>query len=213
MIGFFQTEIITMDTVNSKQLAKRLGFQNTDFTRKCRIYAKNVDIDIEQYFNQIGCATTFDLPIDLAIGIVENVRMYKPNRANILKELYNKLGVTAVTQLPERKEKVFMDELRNLLTELGVELITQYPVGQYCLDGYIPDYNIMVEFDEAEHAYNKEADEMREFQIKLKLPHGLKIVRIHEDTPLGSALGKVVAALAPKGEPFSTISWKGNRAM
>ena len=188
-----------MTTVSSKELGERMGFKTTDFTRKCRIYCKNIDVDLEQYHRKVGHANTFDLPVQLAIGIVENVRMYKPNRAEILEELYKLSGVAVVTQSPERKEKVFMDELRNLLTELGIELVTQYPVGQYCLDGYIPSHNIMIEFDEAEHAYNKEADEMREFQVRLKLPHGLEIVRIHEDTPLGSGLGMVLSKVFIEG--------------
>lgn len=184
-----------MNTVNSKYLAERLGYENNVFTRKCRIYCKNIDVNLDQYYRKIKWANTFDLPIELAIGIVENARMYKENKAAVLEELFEMYGNRVITQLPERKEKVFMDELRNLLTELDVELIVQYPVGRYCLDGYIPSYNIMVEFDEAEHAYNKEADEMREFEIKLKLPHGLKIIRIHEDTPLGTGLGMVVKEL------------------
>lgn len=184
-----------MTTISSKELGARLGFKTTDFTRKCRIYCNNIDVDLDQYHRRVGSANTFDLPIQLAIGIVENVRMYKPNRAEILEELYNLAGVTVVTQLPDRKEKVFMDELGRLLKELNVELVTQYPVGQYCLDGYIPSCNIMIEFDEHEHIYNKEADELREFQIKLKLPHGLKIIRIHENTLLGTGLGMVVKEL------------------
>lgn len=184
-----------MNTVNSKYLAERLGYENNVFTRKCRIYCKNIDVDVDQYHRRIKQANTFDLPVDLAIGIVENARMHKDNRAEVLAELFGIRGEKVFTQLPERKEKVFIDELRNLLSELDVELIAQYPVGQYCLDGYIPSYNIMIEFDEAEHAYNKEADEMREFNIKLKLPHGLKIIRIHEDAPLGTSLGKIVKEL------------------
>ena len=184
-----------METINSKYLAERLDYKNTDFTRKCRIYCKNLDIDIEQYHRRIKAATTFDLPLDLAIGIVENARMYKNNKAAVLEELFSLYGTAVVTQLPKRKETVFMDELQNLLDELGIELVTQYPVAQYCLDGYIPSHNIMIEFDEYEHAYNKEADEMREFMVKLKLPHGLRIIRIHEDTPLGTGLGIVVKAL------------------
>lgn len=184
-----------MQTINSKYLSDQLGFVNRDFTRKCKIYCNNLGIDITQYQRRIGTATTFDLPVNLAIGIVENVRMYKPNRTEVLQELYDMIGTKLATQLPQRKETVFIETLQQLLAELDVELIPQYPVNQYCLDGYIPSENVMVEFDEYEHAYNKEKDEMREFCIKLALPHGLKIVRIPEDMPLGSALGKVVATL------------------
>jgi very-short-patch-repair endonuclease len=182
-----------METVNSRYLGKRLGFKNTDFTRKCRIYCSNLDIEVDQYLVMKGMSVTFDLPIHIAVGVVENVRMHNPNRTRVLEELYSKLGARVTTQLPQRKEIVFITTLQQLLAELGVELIPQYPVNQYCLDGYIPSLNIMVEFDEYEHAYNKEQDELREFSIKLALPHGLRIVRIPEDTPLGTALGKVVA--------------------
>lgn len=184
-----------MKTVNSKELAERLGYKNTDFTRKCRIYCKNIDVDVERYFRKEGTATTFDLPVELAIGIVENARMYKPNKSAVLEDLFEMYGNKVITQLPQRKETVFMEELHRMLGELGIELITQYPVNQYCLDGYIPSHNIMVEFDEQEHNYNKEQDAMREFNIKLKLPHGLKVVRIPEDAPIGTGLGMVMKEL------------------
>jgi len=184
-----------MQTVNSKDLAGLLDFRNTDFTRKCRIYCNNIDVDLDQYHNRQGNANTYDLPIKLAIGIVENVRMYKTNRAKVLQDLYDLLGTPLVTQLPQRKETIFVETLIQVLAELDIEVIPQYPVGAFCLDAYIPEFNVMIEFDEYEHKYNKEQDELREFQIKLSLPHGLQVVRIEEGMPIGTALGKVLAAL------------------
>ena len=184
-----------METVNSYKLGKKLGFSTTkDFSRKCRIYCSNANLDIETYRESGSISpVVYNLPLKLAIGIIENVRMTNPHRASVLAELYVLLGTPVITQLEVRKELAFCNELSDVLYELGLTLTTQKKVGMFQVDMYIPEKNIVIEYDEYHHKYYKDRDTKRQQYIEETL--GCHTVRIKEEDTLGTSLGKVVKAL------------------
>lgn len=188
---------IMPNTVSTEYLGKALQFsEHKKFNVKCEIYCRNHDIDLEQYRRGGRGSMTYkriyDLPIPLAVGIVENVRMSNPNRAKVLEELYALLGGKVVTQHHARREIVFFDLLKDVLNELGIALIHQYSIlsNKYCLDGYIPSHKIAIEYDEFHHKDYQEQDKKREQEIIDHL--GCTVIRLKEEDSVGTNAGKVI---------------------
>lgn len=65
-----------------------------------------------------------------------------------------------------KNEKALLDYLELCF---GEEIIRQYRVKRYSIDGYIPKYNLCIEIDETEHLWKKEKDKIREDYIKKTL--------------------------------------------
>jgi len=78
-----------------------------------------------------------------------------------------------------------------MLEVLSVESIKQYPIVDYKIDLYLPEYNIAIEFDEYHH--NKSKDKIREDKIRQAID--CKFVRISDDVELGTAIGLVIKNL------------------
>lgn len=66
--------------------------------------------------------------------------------------------------------------LKTIEQLLGVQLIRQFKVGEYRVDGYDPENNIVYEIDEPHHRFTKEKDSKRELFIVNYL--NCKVVRI-----------------------------------
>jgi very-short-patch-repair endonuclease len=183
-------------TINSYDLGKKLKFSTTkDFSRKCRIYCNNLNIDIEEYREPYTYSpVVYNLPIKLAIGIVENVRMSNPNRAKVLDELYSISGQNIVTQLPQRKEISFVEQLSEALDVWGITYLKQHRVGSCQLDLYIPEHNIAVEFDEFHHDNYKSKDLSRERDVINSI--GCTFVRITETMSTGEGVATVLKEIA-----------------
>ncbi len=81
-----------------------------------------------------------------------------------------------------------------MLKELKIFYITQYKLGGRFYDAYLPDYNVLLEFDgcfwhkqkEEECKYDFQRKNMEVDRIKNKLAEskGIRIVRIREDEPI-----------------------------
>ena len=70
-----------------------------------------------------------------------------------------------------RPEVLFMNEIEPLLETRGLTLERQYNVNGYFIDGYIPELNLALEYDEYHHnkPSQKIKDETRELDIKSEL--------------------------------------------
>jgi len=189
-----------MDIVTTEYLAKELVFsEHRKFNVKCEIYCMNHDIDLEQYLTterRSGIKRIYSLPLTLAIGIVENVRMSNPNRTRVLNDLYAKHGTIVITQHHARKEIELLDTLKDTLKELGHDLLTQYAILQhkYVLDGYLPSHNLVIEFDEFHHDQYKDKDEDRTNEVCKHL--SCDLIRLKEEDTLGTNIGKVISAMS-----------------
>jgi very-short-patch-repair endonuclease len=81
-----------------------------------------------------------------------------------------------------------------MLKELGVYYIPQYPMGGRYYDAYLPDQNILFEFDgsfwhpknenDAKYDFQKKAIKVDELKNKMAEKKGMKIIRIREDEPI-----------------------------
>ena len=69
----------------------------------------------------------------------------------------------------ERKETIFFKALNKALKPIGYKVDTQVIDGDYRLDGYIKDLDMVIEYDENRHEnYNRHKEDMREKYIKNK---------------------------------------------
>jgi very-short-patch-repair endonuclease/phage anti-repressor protein len=75
----------------------------------------------------------------------------------IYKELADILGVNVVQVKRTRKELLFEIDLCEILSGI-TKIIPQYRVLNYMVDFYLPDINIVIEYDEASHKYYRNED-------------------------------------------------------
>lgn len=110
----------------------------------------------------------------------------------------------------KRWESMVMYALHYALRD--VKLLSQYPVNQYYIDGYIPELKIAVEIDEPFHERTMEQDAIREKHIKSEL--NCEFFRINVNEPVYEQVDRLVdkvRALSPpkweiKERPVRTIS-------
>ena len=77
-----------------------------------------------------------------------------------------------------RFEISFKNVLIEALKELSIYVEHQIYVNGYRLDFYIFGFNLVIEYDEYYHKYNKEKDKIREKEIKEKLGNDCKFLRL-----------------------------------
>ncbi len=81
-----------------------------------------------------------------------------------------------------------------MLTELEVDYIPQFPLGGRLYDAYLPDHNILFEFDgafwhpkteaDAKYGFQKKSMRVDEEKNNIAKKKGYKIIRIREDEPI-----------------------------
>lgn len=81
-----------------------------------------------------------------------------------------------------------------MLKNLDVYYVPQYPMGGRYYDAYLPDQNILFEFDgsfwhpknedDAKYDFQKKAIVVDELKNKMAEKKGMKIIRIREDEPI-----------------------------
>lgn len=82
----------------------------------------------------------------------------------------------------------------HMLKELDVYYVPQYPMGGRFYDAYLPDQNILFEFDgsfwhpkskeDAKYGFQKKAMKVDALKNKMAEDKGIKIIRIREDEPI-----------------------------
>lgn len=97
-----------------------------------------------------------------------------------LLELYK--GLEPVEDEIKRPELIFRDKLYDVLKPLGITIEWQYTIyiakNMYKLDFFIPDYNLVIEYDEKAHKYRKSKDVKRQKLIEEN--YGYKFLRVQE---------------------------------
>jgi very-short-patch-repair endonuclease len=81
-----------------------------------------------------------------------------------------------------------------MLKQLGVFYVPQYPMGGRFYDAFLPDQNVLLEFDgtfwhpksEQDCKYSFQEKNMRVDKLKNEMAHkkGIKIIRIREEAPI-----------------------------
>ncbi len=195
-----------------RNLCADLGFTHyPKFLQKCKNVAELIGTNLEDYridkkhLRNVGLSTRlrteYDVPVEFAIAVTEHTLITNPNRADVLTRLYKEKGVAVVTAALPRKEIRFVAELYAYLNVLGIVMETQKYIGTYRVDAYIPEYNLVVEYDETHHTHKANSVEDIKRAQYLFEALGCTILRIPEDMLLGEALAHVQKHLGTKCKP------------
>lgn len=104
-------------------------------------------------------------------------------------------GDPMVMNVMTRHEDLFSDKLHDLMSVLGVELEREYQILRFSVDFYLPEYNLVIEYDEPHHELKEHqiADEERQSSI---LKHtGAETIRLKSTDNDTINLGKVILKL------------------
>lgn len=98
------------------------------------------------------------------------------------------------TLKPEVKSTSLEKFYYMMLAELGVDYIPQFPLGGRFYDAYLPDYNILFEFDgtfwhplddkDAKYGFQKKSMRVDVEKNQIATKKGYKIIRIREESPI-----------------------------
>lgn len=95
--------------------------------------------------------------------------------------------------LTSRKEIEFLQLLEDVITPLGLTIRRQHDVNGYKLDGYIPEIELAIEYDETHHKRQVGMDKKREQDIKDVIE--CSFVRVSEDEKDSVNVGYVIKAI------------------
>lgn len=152
-----------------KDVATALGYSNTNKALKdhCKIdgvtnYCISDSLGRNQMAKFISEENLWNI-----INRSETVTSeYKLSFINWIKSL----GFLQKISLFERKETAFVSKLSKVLSAMNIISIPQYPILDYRIDLYIPEYKLCVEYDENNHSgYSYEAHEGRQKKLKVFL--------------------------------------------
>lgn len=164
--------------VNSCDIAKKYGKRNPDVNRAINnLIKKNPELSKHfiksSYVSSRGrCEKQYQID-EIGADILTNKFKYNIRSA--------------------RFEYKYINEICDFLDEMNIKYISQYPVGNYKIDLYIPKYNIVIEIDEEEHKYKRDYDLMRQNYIENKIH--CKFIRVNEGESCGSAIAKITKEL------------------
>lgn len=113
----------------------------------------------------------YELDID---GVKLLIDMTHTNDLEALQLIYENLGgdVKEIICI-DRFETTFFNKLTDTFKAMGIKLETQKKVLDYRLDGYIPEYNIAIEYDEEQHLYEPQhsLDVKRQTELENKFKY------------------------------------------
>ena len=166
-----------------------LGFETNSkgkaYPHKIRInkVLKNAEISTVEYYEQTFINIT---------GLKKMVSMcHSKNKIRFI----NWLKENNFVQYDEvfastTSEEIFMNNLEKIFSYMNLSIERQKIDNNYRLDGYIPELDIVIEYDENGHAhYNSEKEYEREMYIKNKYSH---IVRVNDFSDVLDNVGIVV---------------------
>lgn len=106
-------------------------------------------------------------------------------------EWLKQINLVNVNFVPSSRNEIeFMSELKDFLAAMNLELKPQYNVLGFKIDGYIPELNIAIEYDEKGHSnYSYDTQEGRQAEIENEI--GCKFVRLSENNSNAYNVGVV----------------------
>lgn len=90
-----------------------------------------------------------------------------------------------------RLQVEFFNNLLSHLNYFNVTLKTQYSIGRYRIDGFIPELNLAIEYDEKFHKYQHTSDIARELKIH-EINHRITFVRLNCEDTIPTNISKVI---------------------
>jgi len=197
MSFIYKESEIPEGTICTERLQELIQFSEYKrFIFKCKVYCDNRNINMDQYIDdpkylRPNVKHVYFLPIDLAVGIIENVRMSNPNRGKTLDYLYSLKGEKIHIQLQDRKAEEFVVMLSKILYNFGIQTVKEFSLlgSKYKVDLYIPNYNIVVEYDEYHHTTNNDKDREKEIIEHLNCV----FIRVKDSDSLSENVSKVLS--------------------
>lgn len=166
--------------INSREVAKMVDIKPRHLNETIRRIFLKIDNKLKENFKEVFVDTyntknisqkafSFDLTLDGVKLILDNKR--KTPKMQPLYDFYNKhSNESHKVILSSRFEDEFFNKLKLTLEAMDVEIELQKHVKignkNYRLDGYLPKYNLVIEYDEKHHKFNKKEDLKREKNIK-----------------------------------------------
>ena len=107
--------------------------------------------------------------IDYILSVESAMRLIMfSNKTGKAIKLYKTLASVIETDViqitPTRKELLFEIDIKEAFKEITT-IISQYPVLNYRVDFYLPEFNLVIEYDEKQHLYYKD-DKERQTEIE-----------------------------------------------
>lgn len=118
-----------------------------------------------------------------------------------VKALEKKIEILKETDMipptqPERRETKFFKDLKEALQPMGIKVDEQYSILKYKVDGYIKEFNLVIEYDEEYHDLKKEEDDLRQEEIIKEL--NCEFVRLSASNSNAKNIGIVFQKLYGK---------------
>ena len=188
------------DYITSKELADRTGIEHRHLTRtinELKLSFPSCDIKSGIYTTkQNKKMNCFLLSGRFLRYLVQSRRNMTstPERLAESNNILQELGIESVviTRLTDSSEDMFYEIMKRFFND-DVVLVRQYAVMGYRVDFYLPEINLMIEFDEKHHDYgvNKHNDAKREIEIKsyfksMDEEEEVKIIRVKEGREIES---------------------------
>lgn len=163
-----------------RDIARALGYKNDKAFRNIDA----IDIGIK---TRVGTRMAKFVTLDILTNML--ARSNKINSA----ALANEMGIDIVVKI----ERVEDTTINFIMQCLPLEMTRQYRVGNYKVDLYIPELNIVVECDENDHKYYDRIKEMqRTAMIDLLIKP--KWIRYNPDDGTSSVINQIVICMIEK---------------
>lgn len=165
--------------INSRQVAHMISIEPKHLNKTIKNILFKIDDKLKENFNETSIETfntkgisqktfVFKITLDGVKLILDNKR--KTPNMQPLYDFYNEhSNESHKVILSSRFEDEFFNKLKLTLEAMGIEIELQKHVNieskNYRLDGYLPEYNLVIEYDEKHHKFSKENDDKREKDV------------------------------------------------
>lgn len=155
--------------LSAKELHKELGMKKA-FSTWIKTSIERAYLDEGKDYLVSKQESTGGRPgIDYILSIESAMRLIMfSNKTGKAIKLYKTLASVIETDViqitPTRKELLFEIDIKGALKEIAT-IISQYPVLNYRVDFYLPEFNLVIEYDEKHHLYYKN-DKERQSEIE-----------------------------------------------
>ena len=163
------TRLLGVETVNARELYLKLGLNISHWSRwnKSNIvnngfFKENIDWNYIESTIKGNIAKEFYISLDFACHLINSAKSIKSDIK--LRAIYE-LGIENKIDLISREEIEYYTKLEKFLSMWKINIETQIMVcDKYRLD-FVIDGNIIVEYDEEHHQYQKKEDGDRMVEI------------------------------------------------
>lgn len=146
---------------------------------------KQQNLDTKKYFIESSykdkknqSRICYDCTLDGVKMYIDYTRNYR-DKESLLYWYNSNSNTNQNIILCDRKEKYFIDELVEVLNVMNIKYIRQFKILKYYVDLFIPDFNLAIEYDEADHKYyTYENQELRQRNIEKEI--GCRFIRLSD---------------------------------